>query len=567
MDTSVLSRFTQCTAYRRFEALPPHARQALLLLVLALLLALGTLVVYLTGGTRYAYPYLMLVPVLMAAAFFGLSGALVAGLAAGGLMAVMPLDTITYQSQPTFNWVLRMGLYLFIAGVAGSAFSLLKHAHAASEIIARRDPSSGLPNQVALEEALSRRLAYAGSLRQGVGLILIRITDIADVLEALGPEASDTLVKTIAERMRHQDPLIVDVYRFSGAEIFVLLDGSDPERFERIASRLVEAGEENLIVQDVPLRVQLALGSSYRSASEQLTPEELIRRSRIALLAAVQKHRSHCHYSKDMASHTLDTVKLIAKVRRGLEEGQFELHYQPKLRLADGQICGCEGLIRWRNEDGELISPASFMPKVESTSLINPVTRFVAQSACRFATQHTGVVSINLSVRNLQDSDLVDEIKALVTRNGIEPQRLEVEITESALMHDMFIAKQALESLRRFGVRVSIDDFGTGFSSFEYLQHLPITGLKIDRAFVKNLASSERAQRLMACLIDVGHALSLEVTAEGVETLEQHRILCRLGCDQAQGFLYARPLHVVDYAHWCDEHVAASWPTLKSAGT
>lgn len=538
------------------SGLSPGLRHGLTLGLLMACLALGTWLVYFTGGTRYATPYLMLVPVLLAAAGYGLGGALATALVAGGLMALMPLDVATQQPQPTLNWLIRLCLYLVIGGVAGSLFGLLNRAHATSERLARTDPRTGLPNQVALEEALRRRLALGR--RRGVGLILVRLTDIGDVLEALGPETADAMVMAMGDRLARQDRRIVEVFRFSNSELYLLLEGVGPSELEEIAIRLAEVGEENLVVQEVPLRAQLVMGSSWQ-ASEATTARALIRESRIAMLAAMEKHRLHCRYSADLARDKREALQLISHVRRDLERDRFELHFQPKLRLADGQVCGCEGLIRWRGERDQLIAPGLFMPKVESTSLIAPVTRFVADQACRFAGASEGVVGINLSVRNLHDEALLDELLALARRHGIAPQRLEVEITESALMHDLVVAQRALARLRGHGMGVSIDDFGTGFSSFEYLQHLPITGLKIDRTFVKGLGEDARSQCLVACLIEVGHALGLVVTAEGVETREQHCILRQLGCDQAQGFLYAKPLPEDDYRAWLGEHRPAAW--------
>ncbi|WP_431023968.1 putative bifunctional diguanylate cyclase/phosphodiesterase [Halomonas sp. H5] len=536
--------------------LSPSLRHGLILTLLAAFLALGTWLVYVTGGTRYATPYLMLVPVLLAAAGYGLKGALAIALVAGGLMALMPLDVASQQPQPTLNWLIRLCLYLVIGGVAGSLFSLLNRAHATSERMARTDPRTGLANQVALEEVLRRRLAQGR--QSGVGLILVRLTDIGDVLEALGPETADAMVMAMGERLGRQDGRIVEVFRFSNSELYLLLEGVGTGELEEIAVHLAEVGEENLVVQEVPLRAQLVMGSSWQT-SEATTARELIRESRVAMLAAMEKHRPHCHYSADLARDKREALQLISHVRRDLERGRFELHFQPKLRLADGRVCGCEGLIRWRDKQDLLIAPRLFMPKVESTSLIAPVTRFVADQACRFAATVDGVVGINLSVRNLHDEALLDELLALARRHGIAPERLEVEITESALMHDLVGAKRALERLRGHGMGVSIDDFGTGFSSFEYLQHLPITGLKIDRTFVKGLGEDARSRCLVACLIDVGHALGLEVTAEGVETLEQHQALCRLGCDQAQGFLYAKALPAADYRVWHGQHRPAAW--------
>lgn len=538
----------------RWASCPTAGRQLCRLLILLTLLALGAAIVYATGGTRYAYPYLMLIPVLLGAAWYGMSGALLVALAAGLAMGAMPMAVATGESQSMLNWLMRLVMYLLIGGFAGGLFSRLRRSRAESDRASRIDPRSGLPNEVALESDLGRSLKQPlCDDGRATGLILVRIADITDILEALGADASDELVVALSERFTQLGPWQGGSYRVSGAELMLLYGSVNQGELHRIAERIMGLGEENLAAMDVPIRVQLVLGSSLQQA-ETDTPGSLIREARIAMLAATEKHRHHCHFEPSYAQSSVQTIELISRVRRGLEQREFELHYQPKLRLADGRVCGCEGLIRWRDAQGGLIAPGLFMPKVENTTLIAPVTRFVATEACVFAHRFDGRISINVSVRNLLDDDLLQEIKVLIHEAGISPSQLEIEITESALMYDMFAAKQALERIRGFGVRVSIDDFGTGFASFEYLRHLPITGLKIDRAFVNGLEEDERARKLMTCLVDVGHALDLEVTAEGVETFAQHCILRELGCDQSQGFLYAKALPAEELQQWCRQH-------------
>ncbi|CAM3909318.1 bifunctional diguanylate cyclase/phosphodiesterase [Vreelandella rituensis] len=532
---------------------PEFCRTALRIVVLMVLLALGTLIVYATGGTRYAYSYLMLLPVLLGASWYGMYGALLVALAAGWSMAAMPLDVSGNVSQDTASWLVRLTMYLLIGGFSGFLFSRLRHTYASREALMRTDPGSGLPNRVALQKHLSHALKTA-SLKAQVGIVLVRLVDITDVLEAMGMDASDELVAEIGRRFDQFGSQGVGIYRFSGAELAVVVSGVDRACIKRMAQRLIDLGEENIIVRGVPVRVQLVMGSSLSPQDSLSAPGELLRQARIALFSATEKQRSHCHYDSSLTQRSMETITLISQVRTGLELKQFELHFQPKVRLADGHVCGNEGLIRWRNKNGELLAPGMFMPKVENTTLISPVTHFVIGEACQFALEHEGVISINFSMRNLLDDDLLDELEALVKQLGLAPSRLEIEITESALMLDMVATKRALERLRRFGFGVSIDDFGTGFSSFEYLQYLPITGLKIDKAFIGDLAVSERSRKLVACLINVGHALELEVTAEGVETLAQHRALRELGCDQAQGFLYSRALPAKKYRHWCDAY-------------
>ncbi len=537
-----------------WQASPAFVRHGCRVLTLALLLGLGMLIVHATGGTRFAYPYLMLIPVLLAGAWYFLFGALATALVAGLLMAVMPLTVATGEAQTTLNWLVRLGLYLLIGGFAGALFARLRKIHLSSERAARTDPSTRLPNEVALEDDLSRYLNDSASpSSQAIGLILVRVDDMNDILEALGADASRALMLALHARFDSLAPALVGCYRVSGAELMLLFRCEDIADLERRASQVIELGEDNLEALGVPLRVQLLAGSSLQQGDGDI-PKSLVREARTALLAASERHRSYCHYQPALARRTVQNIKLIARVREGLQHGEFELHYQPKLRLSDGTVCGCEGLIRWRDRHGSLIAPGMFMPKVETTTLIAPVTRFVVSEACRFITRFEKRVSVNFSVRNLMDERLLMEVGHLIEQAGIAPSLLEIEITESAFMHDLVAASKALERLRGYGVQVSIDDFGTGFASFEYLRHLPITGLKVDRAFIRGMEQDPRAQKLVACLIDVGHALGLEVTAEGVETDRQHGILRGLQCDQAQGYLYTRALPAVEMLAWHRHH-------------
>ncbi|WP_240569943.1 putative bifunctional diguanylate cyclase/phosphodiesterase [Halomonas flagellata] len=524
--------------------------------VLGLLLMLGSLVVYFTGGTAYAYPYLMMIPVLLGAAWYLLPGGLIVALVAGVLMALMPLHVDAGTAQSSSNWLIRIAMFMLLGGVAGWLFQSRRQATEERIAVARVDPRSGLPNMVALEEDLLKSLRHRKE-GKSVGLMLVRITDITDVMEAMGMDASDELILAMGERLRHAIRGGATAYRFSNAELALIVSDIVPDDLTRIAGRLTEIGEESLQIQQVPIRVQLVMGSSVAS-EEEGSPESLIHEARIAMFAAIERRLSHSRYSPAFQRRTVHAIQLIARVRKGLAEGEFELHYQPKIRLADGRVCGCEGLIRWRGSDGGLISPGMFMPKVESTTLISPVTRFVVEQACRFAEHETGPgeVSINLSVHNLYDEELLQVIRMLVERLGSRAHTLEVEITESALIGDLEAARQAIQRMRDFGVGVSIDDFGTGFASFEYLRHLPITGLKIDRAFVVGLEEDKRARDLMACMIDVGHALELVVTAEGVETSGQHECLRELGCDQAQGFYFSPALPASEYREWCQGYAA-----------
>ncbi|WP_163560333.1 GGDEF domain-containing phosphodiesterase [Halomonas sp. NO4] len=519
--------------------------------MIVLLLGLGTGIVYATGGTAYAYPYMMLVPVLLAASWYTLPGGLVTALAAGIAMAVMPLDTNLGVEQTPTNYLLRIAFYVLLGGIAGWLFQSRRQAFIVHRDVARTDQHSGLANQVALNEDLHDRISHPALTGQTTGVIQVKITDMTDVLEALGLKAADELAIAMSQRLCQAVRGGGQVYRISPDELALVVLDVEPSDLDAISHRLVEVGEESLLIQQVPVRVQLAMGSAI--AEGHKTTTELLREARLALLTSIRLRRGHTHFSPTFDKRSLESFKLIARVRDGLAAREFELHYQPKIRLADGQVCGCEGLIRWRGDHGRLIPPSQFMPKVESTSLIGPITYFVVQAAGAFS-MYTGsesAISINLSVHNLHDENLYDLLVELIEQSSVRPERLEVEITESAFIRDLGTARTAIQRIRDLGIGVSIDDFGTGFASFEYLQHLPITGLKIDRAFVANLDGNERARKLMACMIDIGHALDLVVTAEGVETPQQEEILRQLGCDQAQGFYYSPALPAAEYRAWC----------------
>lgn len=554
MATAVISvDSTELTTPRLFDFRIRH-RHIICLLVLVSLLAFGTLVVYQTGGTAYAYPYLMLVPVLLAAAWYRVPGAVTTALAAGLLMAGMPLDVAASVPQTPSNWLIRLGLYLGLGAFSGGLFESLYRLNQKRELVLYTDSSTNLPNTLALRKFLAKALHQRKTQVAGVGVLLVRITDITDVLEVMGVDALDELVTAFSTRLIQTVPPSATVFRFSNAELMIALPGSDLVHMQQVIPKIADAGEINLTVKNISLRTQIVTGSSLFTPRSDVN--SLISEARMALFAAIDKQRNHFHYSPSIQRRTLQTIQLIAQVRQGLDRGEFELHFQPKIQLSTGSVCGCEGLIRWRGAEGGLIPPGSFMPKVENTTLIAPVTRFVVKEAFQFAESQSGTVSVNFSVRNLFDPNLISLLQELLVQTNLAPHQLEVEITEGALLHDLSRAKLAVERIRSFGIGVSIDDFGTGFASFEYLQHLPLTGLKIDRAFVTDLEHSVRARKLISCMIDVGHALDMVVTAEGVETKSQHDVLRAMGCDQAQGFLYSPALPPERYSLWLEKYIA-----------
>jgi len=507
------------------------------------------MVVYATGGTKLAWPYLVLIPVLLAATRFRLFGGAIGGLAGGLLLGpMMPLDVAAGIAQETNNWVIRLAFYVGLGAFTGLLFQLKHRESELREVEARTDFESGLPNKTALMEAVDA-LPVSGRGDCPL-LLLVRVTHLVEVIEVAGATGADELMRELAARLHRCLGEPVQIYRFSASELMVLCPPPVHDTPEEMAEQAASSVIEPIEVRTVPVHADLVMGSAGGTVSVEKR-RELIGQARTALVTAMEHEWAHCHYSRDLERESANIVKLLAGVRHGLQENQFELHYQPRIRADQGHIYGCEALIRWRDQDGSIIPPGQFMPRVERSALIAPLTRFVIASACEFARQHElRPVSINFTARNLLDRDLITFLSRSAADNHLAVDSIEIEITEGAIIRDPASARDAIEKLREHGFRVSLDDFGTGYSSFEYLRLLPLTGLKIDRSFVDALDSDPRAEQLMACMIQVGHALDLEVVAEGVETVEQANLLRRLGCDLLQGFYFARPMTGEDYRVW-----------------
>lgn len=535
-------------------ALNGSARHALKLLTLLILLAMGTYIVYATGGTGYAYPYVMLLPVMLGAAWYRIPGSLAMALIAGLLVGpFMPQDVQADVMQSTQNWLVRVGLYLLIGGYSGWLFHRMRY-------LARRDRKTQLPNSQALYEDLGQSLTQMQVYRHmnqdyEVLILNVRVIDLWEVIEVYGVEAADVIVQQLAneitKRLSFNDDF--QLYRFSSSELILQVANKSKTSVKNLVQALEEAGEQVMNVKGVPVRVQLAVGSDYMTPDDKEV-DLLLARVRSGLFSAIAAGEFHQHYrvTNDQIKH--QRIRLISRVQEGLKRQEFELFYQPKICLKKGLVRGNEGLIRWRDGEGGYLSPAFFMPKVEATSLITPVTRFVITTAINFAKNHPDQTpaSINFAANNLVDDSLLNFLFLEVERAGIPPNAIEIEITEGALIQEPAHARNNILQLRNQGFHVSIDDFGTGYSSFQYLKDLPITGLKLDQAFVKNIESDRHVREIMAGMIELSHRLHLVATVEGVETAEQADILADLGADLAQGYYFARPMPEQEYVDWAE---------------
>lgn len=526
------------------------ARPASRLLFIIIFFAAGTWVVYFTGGTGYAYPYVILLPILLSTVWFGLPGAIL-GAVAGGLLIgpLMPLDVSTDTYQSTDNWLTRIAFFLLIGVFSAGIFQSLRLANQRHLHALEIDHKTGLGTQAALNRDLKRLLRR---MSQGnphsSAILLVRMQDLWEILQSMGADTAEQVVKDLAKQITQNIEIPHQIYRFSKSELAILFSVESQEEVARqeevgavfdIAKRV---GEEETVVKGIPFRVQIVAGS-YLIRDNDQNPEIVINRARTGLSVAIENNVPYRRYDPMFDQKTAERVQLIARVRDGLVKQQFQLFYQPKICMRTGRHVGSEALLRWFDQDNKMVMPGLFMPKVESTSLIDPVTRFVIAKACENIKSHNLMsVSINFAIDNLMNSALIEDLGRIVASYGVSSESLEIEITEGALIRDPEQAKTAVRSLRDQGFKVSLDDFGTGYSSFQYLTHLPLSGLKIDRAFVEDLETSADARTIMGSMISMAKALKLEVTVEGIETKEQRKIVTDLGADLVQGFHYSRPL-------------------------
>ncbi|PSF11427.1 bifunctional diguanylate cyclase/phosphodiesterase [Marinobacter shengliensis] len=555
---SYLPTFNSIWQSHKWPHMSEASRAVFRILIVTIFFVGGTWVVYFTGGTGYAYPYIILLPVLLSTVWFGLPGAIL-GAVVGGLLIgpLMPLDVATDTYQSTDNWLARIAFFVLIGIFAAGLFQSLRLANQRHLHALEVDYKTGLGTQAALNrdlKSLLRRRTQDNAPSSAI--LLVRMQDLWEILQAMGADIAEQVVKDLAKQMTQNIKIPHQIYRFSKSELAILFSVESQEEVARqeevgvvfdIAKRV---GEEETVVEGIPFRVQIVAGSYLIRDTDQ-NPEIVINRARTGLSVAIENSVPYRRYDPMFDQKTAERVQLIARVRDGLAKQQFQLFYQPKICMRTGRHVGSEALLRWFDQDNKMVMPGLFMPKVESTSLINPVTRFVIARACENIKSHDlRSVSINFAIENLMDSALIEDLGRIVASYGVCPESLEIEITEGALIRDPEQAKTAVRSLRDQKFKVSLDDFGTGYSSFQYLTHLPLSGLKIDRAFVENLEVSADARTIMGSMISMAKALKLEVTVEGIETEQQAKIVTDLGADLVQGFHYSRPLSLVEYQEW-----------------
>jgi diguanylate cyclase (GGDEF)-like protein len=432
---------------------------------------------------------------------------------------------------------------------------------AAEETIRRLmyfDALTGLPNRALLVERLQEEVAQSRSLGRPVALLLLDLDHFRQVNNTLGSENGDRVIQEVARRLTDAMGGADQVARLRGDEFALLLPGGDATLGRQVASRLLKALAQPVMIHRLPVEVSASIGIAVAPDHGE-EGETLLRRVDLAMQAAKRDGESPVVYSAACDPYDPHRLVVLGELRRAIESDHLVLHYQPKVNLKDASVLGAEALVRWRHPKQGLLTPDRFIGLAEQGGLIKSLTGWVLNRAvtdCRAWEKQgrTLSVAVNLSARNLQDPQLADHIVRLLDEHALPPARLELELTESAVLADPKRAAETLERLDQSGVALAIDDFGTGYASLAYLRKLPVSQLKIDKSFVMAMARNEEDSVIVRSASDLGHNLGLKVVAEGVEDKPTWDLLGQFGCDAAQGFYMARPMPAADLAGWLQEH-------------
>jgi diguanylate cyclase (GGDEF)-like protein len=431
-----------------------------------------------------------------------------------------------------------------------------KTAEARISYLATRDPLTELPNRVLFNDRLEQGIVAARRTGQSLALMFIDLDRFKYINDSLGHQVGDLLLKEVAVRMlgciRKGDTLS----RLGGDEFVVTLEGlQQAEDAAQVAAKIIKALARPFEIAGHTLNTSCSIGISIFPLDAE-DDRTLMKNADTAMYHAKEKGRNNYQFfSSEMNVRAVERHTLETALRLAIERQEFVLYYQPQVDIRTGKVVGMEALLRWVHPERGLLSPATFIAVAEESGLIEPIGQWVLRSACQRARawQDAGYpplkIAVNISPRQLlRPREFSRSLMRTLSATGLDPQYLELEMTESLLLHNAEENIAVLRKLGKDGVRIAVDDFGTGYSSLAYLRQLPIDTLKIDRTFVRDIESDPEDAAIIHAVVAMGHSLDLQVTAEGVESMGQLQALQHLGCDEYQGYLFSKPLPAVEIA-------------------
>jgi diguanylate cyclase (GGDEF)-like protein/PAS domain S-box-containing protein len=430
-----------------------------------------------------------------------------------------------------------------------------KRAEERIQYLATHDGLTGLPNRVLFSQLLNLTIHSAQRYQRKFAVLFIDLDRFKIINDTLGHEAGDILLKEIAARFGQCLRASDVVARLGGDEFVVLIQEiHEPDQVVTVARKILSAAIKPITIVGQECRVTASIGICLYPADAQDEPS-LMQNADVAMYLAKEEGKNNFQfYTKGIKRQSIERLSMETELRQGVERNEFLLHYQAKLDLNSEAITGVEALVRWQHPERGLIAPMQFIPLAEETGLIVAIGRWVLRAACaqNVAWQRAGLpllcMAVNLSPRQFADENLLRDIDGALQESGMNPELLELEITESMVMGNIDRAARQLGAIKKMGVRLAIDDFGTGYSSLAQIKRFPIDTIKVDRSFIRELQTNQEDRAITEAIIAMGKTLSLTVVAEGVETQEQKTFLRQHACDEMQGYHFSKPIAADQFA-------------------
>jgi diguanylate cyclase (GGDEF)-like protein/PAS domain S-box-containing protein len=476
--------------------------------------------------------------------------------------SVSGFESQVYRKNGDIIWISENARALFDAdgkcvGYEGTVEDITERKlyQARIEQQANYDTLTGLANRSLLQDRLEQALLTATSYNSRLAVAFVDLDRFKFINDSLGHHIGDKLLKAMANRLESCVRECDTVARLGGDEFVVLLTGQTaPVQVRAVVERMLSVVSQPWIIEQGEFNISCSIGVAL-FPNDGTDAQTLLKHADSAMYRAKESGRNNFQFfTRELNTLMTERLELESRLRRALERDQFLLHYQPRVELCTGRIIGAEALIRWTLPEQGLVAPGRFIPLAEETGLIVPIGKWVLKQACaqNKAWQDAGlepiVVSVNVSARQFRQDNLVRTIAEVLEETGLEARYLEIELTESMVMHDAAQLVAMLDVIKRLGVQISVDDFGTGYSSLSYLKRFPVDRLKVDRSFVEQLATDDDDATIVRAIITLGHNLGLKVVAEGVEQEEQVNFLRLNHCDEAQGFIFCRPIEAAALA-------------------
>lgn len=427
--------------------------------------------------------------------------------------------------------------------------------------MALHDSLTGLANRNLLQQRLDEAMRMALRTGKKVSVMFLDLDTFKPVNDMYGHATGDKLLRTVANRLQRCSREVDTVARLGGDEFAIISTNIEKETdITKAAQRVLDSVKKPIIIDGISHQVGTSIGISF-FPSDSKSPEELIRMADVALYQAKDDGKSvYRLYDPKMDAQAKSEKQIELDLEKAIRDDELVLHYQPMLDTIDYSIVGAEALIRWQHPEKGMIPPFSFIPIAENSDLILTLGQWILETACKQAKRWQDAdlpyfrTCVNISARQFQSKDFVDNVKSALSISGLDPNRLELEITEGMVIGDTDLVARKLEVLSGLGISLAIDDFGTGYSSLAYLKRFSVHQLKIDRSFIRDITEDHDDAAITDAVIRLGHSLGLSIVAEGVETEEQVRILRQKGCDVLQGFYFSKPIPEDEFIKWALSH-------------